>query len=229
MTMLNSGFFARLCFAPEDGTGSEVTPDPIEDAGLLDEGGGDDTTEGSDTVAGDDPDLLTDGEDTVKAGEDTQAPEPIDMEKLKATLPEGFDLDEEGAKAFTSILDSGKSTQDMAADLLKLYADETASFTQQQADQWNGLQKEWKDEARADPTYGGEKLAESLANAKDIAKEFGGDEFLNLLKITGATNHKAMIGFLNKVHSALPQEGRLIKGAPAQGDVSLANRLFPGS
>ena len=227
MTMLNSGFFARLCFAPEDGTGGDDTVAPVEEGGLLDEGGGD-TVAGSDTVAGADPDLLTDDEEGKEEVE-AEAPEPIDMEKLKEALPEGFDLDEESAKAFTSILDSGKSTQDMAADLLKLYADETASFTQQQADQWNGLQKEWKDEAKADPVYGGEKLAQSLANAKSIAKEFGGDEFLNLLKVTGATNHKEMIGFLNKVHAAIPQEGRLVKGAPAQGDTSLANRLFPGS
>ncbi|NNW55508.1 MULTISPECIES: hypothetical protein [unclassified Roseobacter] len=247
LTMMKPNpFFAGLVFKPDKETGTGTQGDDTvasgddtvvsgEDTTPADTTSGEDTTEGSlldDTVKSGDDDtgsLLDDDDDDSSKGDTTPA-ETLDREAVKAAIPEGYKIEnEEQFNEFLDLVEGAENRQDLAQKLLGLYNTNVDALEQKQVDEWNALQKQWKDDARNNPEFGGEKLQESLSKAKTLAKEFGGEEFLNLLKLTGASNHSSMISFLNKVYDALPQEAKPVLGNPkTAGELSLADKLFGG-
>lgn len=221
----NNAFFARLVRAPDDsiaGSEGQEGNDTVAegDEGILD------STEGDDTVEGDEGGILdddTESDDTES--DDTGSAETIDREAVIASLPEGYEAREEQMNEFLDMVEGAESRQDLAQKMLGMYA----SLQEEQATQWNAQMKAWADEVRKDPDLGGDNLDTTRAQAKTVAQEFGGKEFLDFLKISGGGNHPAVIRFLTKIHAELPQEGKPVTGAPQQGKKSLAERMFPES
>lgn len=152
----------------------------------------------------------------------------VEAEAFKASLPEGMEItDEEAFGNFLKVINESTSREALATSLLGMYSEALEAASRESAEVFQNTQKEWQAAVKSDPTYGGEKLTQSLATAKAVAKEYGGKEFLNLLSLTGAGNNVAMVAFLNKVAEVLPKEGRPIQGAPAAaGTLSLADRMF---
>ena len=101
----------------------------------------------------------------------------------------------------------------------------SGNYRDEIAAEFNTLQEKMQTEIRNDPTYGGEKLNESLRVAKETAIRYGGDGFLALLQTTGAGNSIHMLRFLNEVAKAVPGEAKPINGSPAAAPKSLGERL----
>lgn len=226
----NNAFFARLVRAPDDGIAGGETPaegDTVAegDEGILDSTEGDDTVKNDEGGILDDDDTESDDAESEEGGDDTAAPETIDREAVIASLPEGYEAREEQMNEFLDMVEGAESRQDLAQKMLGMYA----SLQEEQATQWNAQMKAWADEVRKDPDLGGDNLDTTRAQAKTVAQEFGGKEFLDFLKISGGGNHPAVIRFLTKIHAELPQEGKPVTGAPQQGKKSLAERMFPES
>lgn len=154
--------------------------------------------------------------------------EPLDFAKL--TLPEGFQVDAEVSKTFTDILnDAALSPQDRAQKLLDLQVGMMNKSSEAGLAAWGDLQKQWQDQARADPAIGGDKLDPALgqiaklvdSNPPEVAAEIR-----SVLNLTGAGNHPVMIKWLSKVASEFG-EGGPVPGTPPVADTSLAQKLFP--
>ena len=151
---------------------------------------------------------------------------PITVEGL--TLPEGMTVDQDGMSDFVELINGAESKEDLANKMLGMFSDVMRTVSTQQSDLYNNTMTEWRTEVQQSPEFGGDKLDQSLARAKEIAKEFGGEGFLNLLDVTGVGNNIHVVGLLNRIYEALPREPGPISGQPAPSGVkTLAERLYP--
>jgi hypothetical protein len=153
---------------------------------------------------------------------------PLTLEALK--IPEGFEVQPELAGNFLEILNDDKlSPTDRANALLELHGKTIAEASEASSKAFDQMQTEWKDEVKADPTVGGDKLQPTLDNVRKLLDEFGSQDLKNVFDLTGAGNNVHMIKFLNVMADKLT-EGKFFKaGTPAQGDGpdAAAKRLFP--
>lgn len=230
MLLKRTDFFAQLLRGPEDETGSGETPAPVEETDSLLDGEGDDDSPKS-LLDGD-----TEGDEGEGEGEGEGSPSPeLNKDEVIKSLGEDFVVqDQEKLDAFFDLLANERDPNKIAENALKMLSEVTTNaqtaFYDDVSKQWNDTQKDWQKQTREHPEFGGEKLDKSLAAAKEVALKFGGNDFLGLLRLTGAGNHPEMVSFLNKVAAALPSEGTPVSGQPTStGEKTLADRLFPAS
>lgn len=157
--------------------------------------------------------------------------DPLDADKLKAVLPEGFELDETLSTRFLEAVNSAKSREEFAQQMLELQAELLTKADEAATAAWNSTQDAWKAEVTADPEFGGPKLQTSLAtartlietHAKDPAEAAAIKDFMNL---TGAGNSIHMVRLLNRLAARIPGEAKPVEGTPAPTDKPRAERLF---
>lgn len=207
-------FYHRLCLAAvgDGGAGAadpspEQTPAPTEPQTLL-------------------------GQATEPPAEPTPPAEPpielapITAETISTVLPEGFELDPDQQTAVLEAINSGGSRAEIAKSLMTLYQAEVQKFHTAQTEVWDKTQETWQNEIKADPRFAGDKLAPALSQAKEMALQLGGQEFLDMLDITGAGNNVKVLGALLKARELIPQEGKPVVGTPAAQPKSLADKIF---
>jgi hypothetical protein len=178
--------------------------------------------EAKETEAPEGETLLTEGAESEEAEKEEAAGAPEEYEEF--TMPEGLQLDEELNGEFTTVAKDLNLTQDQAQKLADLY---TAQISAQK-DTWDTMVEGWRAEAEKDPEIGGEKFQENLASARGAVKEFGSNEFRDMLNTTGVGNHPAMLKFLYRVGEEL-REGSADTSHGGSGtgtSKTLAQRLY---
>lgn len=173
---------------------------------------------GTKETAAEKPDGKADGESEVDG-----APETYE----DFTLPEGMDRDADGLEAFGTLAKEFDLSQDQAQKLV----DVQVELVQRNADAawqvWADKQNEWALEVRNDKELGGENIAGSKAAAKAFVLKFGGEEALEVLRLTGASNHPKVFGALARAGKELAEDG-IVSGANVGGDApSRAKIMFP--
>lgn len=173
------------------------------------------------------------------SGEAAPAPAPASevpafeawtAEHLTPVIPEGFTVtDDQSARLVSIINDNKGDLGGTVKGLLSYYTELATAASTELAEQFNSLQTRMQDEVRNDPTFGGEKLPESLRVSKEVATRFGGADFLQMLSVTGAGNSLAMVRFLNEVAKFAPAEGKPVTGAPSAPPKTLEARLWGGA
>ena len=112
---------------------------------------------------------------------------------------------------FVDVLNNADlAPQERAQKLTDLYLAEMTRLQEQttkhQLDVWKGLNDSWKDEFRKDPDLGGAREQTTLQTAAHLVNLFGGkyrDGVLHLMNVSGAGNHRDMLGFLTNIGKAL--------------------------
>lgn len=219
-------FKPRICWEGENEGGTGGSSLVGDDSAPV----GDDTA-----PAGDD--TPPSGDEDKKSLIDTDEGKPVsdfdtlvEPDAFKEALGEEFEItDEEAFGKFLEAVNNATSREELARELLSVYSESLETAVKATAETFEQMQTQWQEQVKTDPTYGGDNLDQSLANAKSVAMEYGGKEFLQLLNLTGAGNNLSMIAFLNKVHEAMPKEGAPVSGTPTQAQRSLAERLFPSA
>ncbi len=171
------------------------------------------------------------GSETTPAAE-TAAPafEAWTSEHLTPVIPDGFTVtDDQSARLISIINDNKGDLSGTVKGLLSYYTELASEASTALAEQFNSLQTRMQDEVKNDPTFGGEKLTESLRVSKEVATRFGGADFLQMLSVTGAGNSLAMVRFLNEVAKFAPAEGKPVTGAPSAPPKTLEARLWGGA
>lgn len=148
-------------------------------------------------------------------------------EALTPLLPEGFAVDETQAAKLVEIVNASKGDPaGLVKGMLGYYTEASAAAAEQLVADFNKIQETWQSEMRSDPTYGGAKFDENLRVAKETAQRLGGNEFLDMLRVTGAGNNVHMLRFLMKAAEILPKEASPVGGRPSGSPKSLAERLL---
>ena len=146
---------------------------------------------------------------------------PYTTETLKAIIPDA-------PAPVLELLNKHKISGEVAKDLAAYQTTLQQEAAKATATAWAEQNKTWQEAVKTNPDWGGDKLPQTLAAAKTVMTEYGNASFSEMLNLTGAGNHPAMIEFLHKISKALPGEGKPLTGQPAVSATSLADRIFKG-
>ncbi|SAL47416.1 hypothetical protein AWB74_02130 [Caballeronia arvi] len=185
---------------------------PAEGATLLD-GAADKPAEGEAAKEGDKP---------------TEAAKPVEYTDFK--VPEGVKLEGEAFDELKAYAKEKGLSQEDAQKLVDLGVKQAREFNSRIADHVKTQTAEWAKQAQTDKEFGGDKLPENLAAAKQALDQFGSPELKSLLNESGLGNHPEVIRFMVKAGKAISEDGRIVTGAAGQKDrnaTPIENRLYP--
>jgi hypothetical protein len=153
------------------------------------------------------------------------APEPLTVEDI--TFPDGVEVDETLRDEFLAVLnDRDKPVKEQAQALIDLQVKAAQAASEASSKQWGEMQTQWKDEVKADPDIGGEKLQPAIANIGKLIEQYGSTDLVKVLDFTGAGNNVHMIKFLAGMAEKLT-EGTPTTGTPTNQQTDAAARMFP--
>lgn len=154
----------------------------------------------------------------------------------KFNLPENFQVEEKTFGEFTKSLgeferDAGVPHEKAAAfgqKLVDFYIGEQTKFVQAQQEQWRATNEQWQNDFLADKELGGNRKETTLSRAKEMISQYGGTKeqqsaLKEVLTLTGAGNHPAVIRLLNNIGKALGE------GKPVPAIVPKAPNVAPKS
>ena len=203
---------------PDAGVAPATTPTPVEPTTTPTQGATDPLASPGNLIADPPP-----AEPVVEAPVE---PGPVEYKDLK--LPEGIAADDASLGAFTAEAAKLGITQDKAEALLASVAPELVKQLTEPYRIWNDTQRQWQAEIKADPEFGGEKLAGHLTTISRVIDNpaLTDPGFRDAVNATGAGNNPAIIRTLAR-WAALLSEGTHVAGAPAPQPKTVAQRLYP--
>lgn len=182
-----------------------------------------------------DPPKSEDNEDPPKADDppadpskEDSAEEVVPLTADDITIPDGYSVDDELRDEFLGVLNNRELSpkeQGQALIDLQLKAVQKASETSSAA--WTEMQTQWKGEVKADAEVGGDKLQPALANINRLINEYGSDEVVKVLDLTGAGNNVHMIKMFAKIADKLVEPEAPASGLPTNQRGDAASRMFP--
>lgn len=150
---------------------------------------------------------------------------PETYEEFKA--PEGVKLDEEVTGEFKTVAKELGLKQDDAQKVIDLGVKMQEKFQAKLSEHIEHTTTEWQKQARGDAEFGGDKLGENLAVAKQALDAFASDDLKTLLNESGLGNHPEIIRTFYRVGKAI-SEDKLVPGTPGKGkEKSAAEILYP--
>lgn len=201
-----------------EGTTNSRTSETVTDLNTTDQTTEAVKTEGTETKS------LVEGEKT----EAVTAAEFVPLTASDITIPEGLEVHETLRDEALALVNNRElSPKEQLQGLIDLQsrlaneASETISKT------WEDTQKAWRDEVKADPTIGGDKLPTTLAAVNKLVTEYGNDKLIEAFALTGAGNNVHVIRFLHSVAGKLLEGGPVSAGSPSNQDGDAASRMFP--
>ena len=161
----------------------------------------------------------------VAEAEKTVPGAPEKYEAFK--LPEGLELPEPLQKKAEPVFKELNLSQEQAQKMAEFLAEERKAGE----DAWIAYNQELANLSRADKEIGGDKLAETAGQARQLIEKFGrgdkGAEVIRIFEETGIGNHPAIIAMLAKANRAMaedkPSSGEPKTVAPQPPE----SRLYP--
>lgn len=155
--------------------------------------------------------LVTEGTKDAIVAKPEGAPEKYEA----FTLPEGYEANEPVLTEATGLFKEIGLSQAQAQKLVDFYSKVSADAADAGVKLWQDTQTAWREEVKADPVIGGQKLGPVMATIKKAINTIGDakliSEFHEAMNITGAGNNPA---FIRAFHS-LAQ--KLVEGGPVSG------------
>lgn len=171
------------------------------------------------------------------ASASAEASPPVAYEPWK--LPEGVSLTEADVQPFNDILAATKAPQEVGQQLIDLHLAEVTKVAERmaarQTEHWNETRRTWVDQVRADPEIGGNRLETVLNAAGAVIEQYGGTadqvkELRQVLALTGAGDHPALVRLFNNLGKARATEGRPVAAmTPPPAPQTRAQRRYAGS
>jgi hypothetical protein len=130
------------------------------------------------------------------------------------TLPKGVAFDDKSKGAFSTLAKKHNLTQEAAQEFADFGAQITTQNLAALTEASQKTRNDWAAAAQVDKEFGGEKLEENRATAKEALKQFGTPELTQFLDASGLGNNPELIRWAFRVGKAL-KEDTLSRGAPA--------------
>lgn len=145
-------------------------------------------------------------EDDAKAAEAKKGEVPEQYADF--TLPEGLQVDKELLEAFVPVAKELKLTQEQAQKVVDIQV----KIAEARNAEWSKITTDWKEKARSDQEYGGDKFDASLEIAERALNTFATDDFKAMLKEYGLGNHPDMIRLFYRIGKAVKEDGMVNPG-----------------
>lgn len=184
---------------------------PATDAPAKDGGEGKDTTDAA--------------KDKTPSKEAAEGGAPEQYDDFQA--PEGVQLDTELVGDLKTIAKELNLSQQDAQRVADLGPKLMQKLQDQQAEAIARVREDWANSAKADTEFGGERLTENLAVAKQALDAFGTPELRTLLNESGIGNHPEVIRFMVRAGKAISSD-TFVPGDHGGKSASrdLANNLY---
>lgn len=137
-------------------------------------------------------------------------------EKYEFKPQEGNAFDEAVIGKFSEVAKELNLSQDNAQKVLDKMSPVLAA---RQAEAITALRSEWVTSAKADPEFGGAKLTENMAVAKQALDTFGSPELNKLLNESGLGNHPEIIRAFYRAGKAIAEDTFVAGRRSDSGDV----------
>jgi len=159
--------------------------------------------------AGVDSDATVDVEkgESLLGGEEAAEVAPIAPESYESfTIPEGFETDDESVEQFSSMAKELNLSQEQAQNLLNKQAEVNAAQVAQLETARVQKEQGWVDELKADATYGGNNLPETVERANRTLRNLGSPELTALIKDSGYGNNPEVVKFMANIDKKLGED-----------------------
>lgn len=148
------------------------------------------------------------------------------------TLPEGVQADPEQMQAASALFREMNLTQEQAQKLVDFHAKHWIGAVASYENELQRRVDEWGEQTKANPEFGGIRLAESLTSVRRAVAKLGGDELEKALNETGAINHPGIFGAFVRMGKLFGEDsfvaGQAAPGAGAANSPSdMAARVYP--
>lgn len=140
--------------------------------------------------------------------------------------PEGVTFNPEVVDELKAFAKEKNLSQEEAQKLIDLGVKNAQQRDASYRQQIEQAQAQWAEASRTDKEFGGDKLTENLAVAKQALEAFGSKELTDMLNESGLGNHPEIIRAFYRVGKAV-SEDRLVKGAAKNAPQDPAKRMFP--
>ena len=201
MKFMNYGNWANHYQEEADGEGGDLGGGTGKEG---DESGKESDGDGKDTGADGKPE----GDDADKGGiklggDDSEGEAP--EEYAAFDMPEGVELDQGMLDKALPLMREAGMSQETAQKFVTLQAESISQASEGLSNQHVEQVKQWESDLKADTEIGGDKLNQTLANAKHALQQVGNPDLIKYLDDTGLSNHPELIRAFGKM-GALMQE-----------------------
>ncbi len=142
--------------------------------------------------------------------------------------PEGFQVNPAALGRFVPLARELGLDKAGAQRLAQLYAELDQDRHREQAAFIAGQNKEWRDEIRSHPEYGGANLERTAGDVARTMRRFGSPRLMEQIRQMNVQNWPEMFYFLAKVSRAVSEDCSPGGGPDSGAAVSTARLLFPG-
>lgn len=171
--------------------------------------------------------MLSPGEEAPKGGDASDGGAEAAGEAFSVEIPEGFVADREAVGALEGLVKDGKIDKDMAAGLARQHMESVRRYEASLVANAQNQVREWEDEIRADPKYGGVHLDASVERAKTLLHKYATPKMVADFQRVGVLSHPDFFAMLNRLHGEV-SEGASVGGAgQATAETDPARVLYP--
>lgn len=184
------------------------------------------TNEGEQTQAATEA-VATGGEQSQEVAAGEQAPAEQQEAKPASEVPEKYELNPGEGKEFDSeflqVYEETARELELSNEKAQKIIDKLGPVLERrQAERIEAVRNEWAEQSKVDKEFGGEKLAENLAVAKQALDKFGTPELKELINKSGFGNHPELIRFFYRAGKATTPD-TVVTGREAQGKTGPKN------
>lgn len=145
------------------------------------------------------------------------------------TAPEGATLAPELVTEASALAKELNLSQDKAQKVVELAAKQTAQTLKAGTEAYQSVRAAWGEATKADPEFGGDKLAESLATARASMEATTTPALRELLAKTGLGDNAEVIRHFLKIAPAFAQDKHVPGGKAPGAAKSAAKVLYPNA
>ena len=145
------------------------------------------------------------------------------------TAPEGAKFAPEMVTEVSALAKELNLTQEKAQKVVELAAKQSAQAAQAGTEAYKSVNAGWIEATKADPEFGGDKLAASLATAKAAMDATTTPALRELLNKSGLGNNAEVIRHFLKIAPAFAEDKHVPGGKAPVGDKSAAKVLYPNA
>jgi len=168
----------------------------------------------------------TETETEPKGEKETEEPEGAPEEYAEFEVPEGAALDQELLADFKEQFKAENLTQAQAQERVNQGLQLAAKWQENVVAMHKATVAEWREQVKADPNIGGDKLPQVLAGAKEVRDHFGDPGLTEVLNTFGLGDHPSVVRFFSKVRAAISDDVFVKEGKPTVTSGRAADVLF---
>lgn len=150
------------------------------------------------------------------------APEKYEAFKFE----DGVTVDDATLESAQPLFKEANLSQEQAQKFVDFYAQQVKAATDAQVKRWEDLQNTWREEAKKDKDFGGQKFEENVALAKKALDQFGSQELLEHCTLYGWGNNVHFLKFASKVGKAISDDSIHGGGKPSADQKTAGDALF---